>query len=92
MNWRAVALLFAALAAAVTLAAWRWLSPAPPPAHRIFINGQILSMDAQNTVHEALSVRGEQIEELGTNDEIMAGRSDGTVVTDLAGRRGGKIT
>jgi predicted amidohydrolase YtcJ len=86
MNWRAVALLLAALAAAVSLAAWRWFSPAAPPEHRIFINGQILSMDAQDSIHEALSVRGALIEKLGTNDEILAQRSDGTVVTDLAGR------
>ena len=76
-------LLSVALVAAV---AWWALAPERPPAHRVFINGQVLSMDADNTVFEALSMRGDTIDALGSSDAIMAGTSDGTIVTDLAGR------
>ena len=76
----------ALLLVAVVALAWFYLRPPSPPSHRIFINGQILSMDARNTVFEALSVRGDVIDRLGTTDEIAGLASGSTVVTDLEGR------
>ena len=56
------------------------------PAHQVFINGNVLTMDANNTVAEALSTRGELIEAVGSNDEIMALVGNETEVVDLRGR------
>ena len=57
-----------------------------PPAHQVFINGDILTMDADNTVVQALSTRGEFIEAVGSTEEIMALADHETVVVDLRGR------
>ena len=57
-----------------------------PPEHQVFVNGDVLTMDAENRVVQALSVRGERIEALGSNEEMMALVDDRTEVIDLAGR------
>lgn len=57
-----------------------------PPEHQVFINGDVFTMDAQNRVVEAISLRGERIEAVGSSDEIMALVEDTTVVNDLRGR------
>jgi predicted amidohydrolase YtcJ len=57
-----------------------------PPAHQVFINGDVLTMDADNRVVEALSVRGELIEALGSTEQIMARVDEETEVIDLHGR------
>ncbi|MCP5186253.1 MAG: amidohydrolase [Pseudomonadales bacterium] len=56
------------------------------PAHQVFINGTLLTMDADNRVVEAIAVRGDRIEAVGSTDEIMALVEDDTLVTDLRGR------
>jgi predicted amidohydrolase YtcJ len=71
---------------ALGLAAWYALSPSSPPEHRIFINGQVLSMDAGDGIYEAVSMRGERIDQLGTTAEIAALAEDDTIVTDLEGK------
>ncbi len=65
--------------------AWVLLQPAKPPEHRIFINGQVLAMDADNGVYQALSMRGANIDQLGSNEEIAALAGDNTIITDLEG-------
>ena len=55
------------------------------PAHQVFINGSILTMDVNNPIVEALSTRGERIEKVGTTAEIMAEVDDETEVVDLRG-------
>jgi predicted amidohydrolase YtcJ len=56
------------------------------PAHQVFINGTLLTMDADNRVVDAIAVRGDRIEAVGSTDEIMAMVEDDTLVTDLRGR------
>ena len=56
------------------------------PEHQVFVNGDVFTMDAENRVVEAVSVRGECIEAVGSTDEIMALVDDNTVVHDLRGR------
>lgn len=56
-----------------------------PPAHQVFINGSVLTMDVDNRVVEALSTRGERIEKVGTTAQIMAQVDDDTEVVDLRG-------
>lgn len=57
-----------------------------PPAHQVFINGNVLTMDADNSIVEAIAIRGDRIEALGSTEDIMAGVADDTLVTDLRGR------
>jgi predicted amidohydrolase YtcJ len=58
----------------------------PPPEHQVFINGNVLTMDADNRVVEAVSVRRELIEAVGSNDDMLALVGDQTEVIDLRGR------
>lgn len=57
-----------------------------PPAHQVFINGNIMTMDSANSIVQALSTRGERIEAVGSTEEILAQVSDDTAVVDLRGR------
>ncbi len=77
--------LFALLVAVLAAAYWYLVIPAPAPEHRIFINGQILSMDEDNRIFEAMSVRGDRIHRLGTRAEIEELAGEDTVITDLGG-------
>ncbi len=60
--------------------------PPEPPVHHVFINGTVITMDTENRVAEAVSVRGDRIEMLGTSEDILALAEDSTEVTDLRGR------
>ncbi len=60
----------------------RGVTPALPPL-QLFIRGQILTMDNTNRIVPAMAVRGERVEALGSDDEILALRQPGTVVYDL---------
>jgi hypothetical protein len=52
----------------------------------ILTGGPVVSVDAANTVHEALAVRGDKILAVGTRDRVMELRGPGTEVIDLRGR------
>jgi predicted amidohydrolase YtcJ len=56
------------------------------PDHQVLINGTLLTMDAQNRVAEAISLRGDRIEAVGSTADIMALADDDTLVVDLRGR------
>lgn len=86
MSWKTVTLVaLALLAGFYTLFQMATRLP-EPPAHQVFINGEVLTMDADNRVAEALSVRGERIEAVGSSAEIMALVDEQTEVVDLRGR------
>lgn len=57
-----------------------------PPAHQVFINGTVLTMDSENRIAEAVSTRGATIEAVGSTEKIMALVGDDTVTVDLRGR------
>lgn len=57
-----------------------------PPAHQVFINGNVLTMDADNRIVEAISVRDTLIESVGSTQEVMALVDDDTVIVDLRGQ------
>jgi predicted amidohydrolase YtcJ len=57
-----------------------------PPGHQVFINGDVLTMDAQNSIAEAVSVRADKIEAVGSTDTIMQLVDERTEVVDLRGR------
>ena len=86
MNWRNVMVVLLALV--VGLGVLIKIATRGPiaPEHQVFINGDILTMDAGNRVVEAISVRRDRIEAVGDTDEIMALVDDHTEVVDLRGR------
>jgi predicted amidohydrolase YtcJ len=86
MNLRIVLSVLLVFVLGVGVSLWMGVQPASPPAHRIFINGQVLSMDADNRVFEALSVRDARVEQLGSTAEILALKGSDTIVTDLGGQ------
>ena len=86
MKWKTIAVV--ALALLVGLGVVLRLGTRLPqaPAHQVFINGTLLTMDADNRVVDAIAVRGDRIEAVGSTDEIMALVEDDTLVTNLRGR------
>jgi predicted amidohydrolase YtcJ len=56
------------------------------PADVIFHNGSVITIDKKRPTAEAVAVRGQQIQAVGTEEEIQAYRGAGTVVVDLQGR------
>lgn len=50
------------------------------------VNGRIRTMDAENSLAEAVLVAGNQIEAVGGNDEILAAAGKNARVTDLGGK------
>ena len=86
MNWKTVFAVLLALVFGVGVLMKIALRTPQAPAHQVFINGNVLTMDANNTVAEALSTKGELIEAVGSTDEIMALVGNETEVIDLRGR------
>ena len=60
--------------------------PPAAPQQAIYVNGVVITMDAVNTVAEAVLVREGQIEAVGTSDALLARIDDEAVVVDLRGR------
>ncbi len=56
------------------------------PTDKIFINGQIHSMDNRKNIYQAIAISGERISALGTNAEILKLKKDSTIVYDLKGK------
>ena len=86
MNWRVtILILLAFLGGLVVLAA---IATRPPsaPEHEIYVNGNVLTMDATGTVSEAVSLREGLIDSVGSSEAILALVGDNTVVVDLRGR------
>ncbi|HEY7776886.1 MAG TPA: amidohydrolase family protein, partial [Kineobactrum sp.] len=85
MNWKTgAAILLALIVGLATL--FRIATRLPvPPEHQVFINGEVITMDADNRVVQALSVRGDRIEAAGNTADIMALVTSSTEVVDLAG-------
>ncbi|UCG26099.1 MAG: amidohydrolase family protein [Chloroflexota bacterium] len=59
---------------------------ADPGRLAIYHNGTILTMADDPPVAEAIAIRGEFIEEVGSNEEILALGEEASTVTDLGGR------
>ena len=62
------------------------ISDPVPPRHQVFYNGEVLTMDAVNTVAQAISVRDGRIESVGANAVVSKLITEDTEVIDLAGR------
>ncbi|MDO8862837.1 amidohydrolase [Haliea sp. E1-2-M8] len=86
MNWKTwLAVAVALVAGLATLFSIATRLPVAPE-HQVFVNGEVLTMDADNRVVQALSVRSDRIQALGSNEEIMALVTDRTEIIDLGGR------
>jgi predicted amidohydrolase YtcJ len=60
--------------------------PPAAPHHELYVNGVVITMDASNTVAEAVLVRAGQIEAVGSSEDLVSRIDDDTVVVDLRGR------
>ena len=66
-------------------------APAKPdaatdPPDLVLINGKILTVDAKDSIAEAIAIRGRKIIAVGSNAEIQQRAAKGTRVVDLHGR------
>ncbi len=86
MNWKSALLVAVALLVGLAVVISIATRLPEPPAHQVFINGDVVTMDADNRVVEALSVRGQRIEAVGSTEQIMALVAEETEVVDLRGR------
>jgi predicted amidohydrolase YtcJ len=75
------------------LLAWVWISaPAAVPlaqapvADRVLVNGRILTVDASDSIAQAIAIADGKIAAVGTNDAIRARAGAATEVIDLRGR------
>ncbi len=59
---------------------------ADPPADVILVNGKILTVDHDFTVHEAVAVRGQHIAAVGSSERVRNLAGPQTKVIDLAGK------
>lgn len=65
---------------------WSITQPAKAPDSQAFINGQVLTMDANNRIASALLIHGERIVMVGSSEEILQQTTPSTLIHDLAGR------
>ncbi len=86
MKWKTLLLVLLALGFGVGVLLKIAIRTPQPPLHQVFINGNILTMDSNNSIAQALSTRRERIEAVGSTEEIMALVGDDTEVVDLRGR------
>ncbi|MEM7561774.1 MAG: amidohydrolase [Pseudomonadota bacterium] len=56
------------------------------PEHTIFFNGQVVSVDSDNRLFEAMSIRDGIIEQLGTSTNVLSQKRHYTKLVDLKGR------
>lgn len=52
----------------------------------IFYNGDVHSVDQNNTIYEAVAISGEKITAVGSNEEILSLKNKDTILIDLKGR------
>lgn len=82
---RATALI-ATVAALTTFLPAAWAAPATMPADTVYRNGYVYTIDAHNSVHQALAVRGGRIAYVGDDDGAQAHIGAKTRLIDLQGR------
>ncbi|HET6956999.1 MAG TPA: amidohydrolase [Vicinamibacterales bacterium] len=87
-RWRRNAVGLAAVCAvtAIVGSAGAPRAQTPPPADLVLINGRVLTVDATDSVAQAVAIAGGQIAAVGTTDQIRARVGPRTEVVDLHGR------
>jgi predicted amidohydrolase YtcJ len=69
----------------ITSIVWIYFA-AMPPDSQIYLNGHILTMDEKNSVAEAVAIRDNLIEAVGTTEEINKYIKNNSVVYNLNGK------
>jgi hypothetical protein len=75
-----------AVLAVTLLALWAYISYQSPPQKRAFIHGQVLTMDADNSIAQALLIDDGRVVAVGSDEAIQALVDADTQVTDLQGK------
>ena len=75
-----------AIALTALAAPGRTGAQAQPPADVVLVNGTVLTVDANDSVAQAVAIAGGKIVAVGTNDAIRARVGPSTQVIDLRGR------
>ena len=86
MNWRVSLLIVFALLGGFAVLIAIVTRPIAAPQHEIFVNGVVLTMDAENRIAEAVSVRDGVIDAVGGSEALLTMVTDNTQVVDLRGR------
>ena len=86
MNWRIIILILLTLVGSFSVLLAIVMRPIVAPQHEIYVNGTILTMNAENQVVEAVSVRDGVIDAVGGSEAMLAKATDDTQVVDLRGR------
>ncbi len=86
MSFRVVALVLTSFVVGLYVLFSIATRPPEAPGHQVFVNGVVLTLDEDNRVFEAVSVRGDRIEQLGNSETILGLVDDETDVIDLRGR------
>lgn len=86
MSWRVGILVLVAFLAGLGVLLAIVTRPVAAPPHEIYINGHVLTMDAANTVAEAVSVRNGQIDAVGRSEMLLELADEQTSIVDLRGR------
>ena len=72
--------------ALAALMLWFYIGYERAPDKRAFINGQVLTMDADDSIVEALFIDEGRVVAVGSNDMIQGLVDSDTIVTDLEGK------
>jgi predicted amidohydrolase YtcJ len=83
MKWCWVGVSGLSMSLLLSLGYWAWFGNHSP--HRVFINAKVLTVNQNNDIAQAISIRHGIIEAVGSNESIRALIDDNTVVSDLAG-------
>lgn len=67
-------------------ATYQAVKPPKPPSSQAFINATVITMDSGHPIAEAVFLKGNRIEAVGSNREIQALVETDTVVHDLQGK------
>jgi predicted amidohydrolase YtcJ len=86
MNWRVTTLILIALVGGFAVLFAIVTRPIAAPHHEVYVNGTVLTMDADNAIAEAVSVRDGVIEAVGGSEAMLAAATDDTQVINLRGR------
>lgn len=86
MSFRVVALVLTSFVVGLYVLFSIATRPPEAPSHQVFVNGVVLTLDENNRIFEAVSVRGDRIEQLGNSETILGLVDDDTEVIDLRGR------
>ena len=85
-KWMTRLVRMALVIAVIAVSIIAYLSPEKPPASQAFINGEIITMDADSAITEAIFVRKNRIIAVGDNAKIGALIDEKTLVHDLQGK------